>query len=88
MVLWLTVLYNQRQGPRWLPCYLDLKTAQGQEMARQLGKIGRYWLLLFPTVRGRPEKLEGPHTCAEVMTITLNQGQCSQMLERRSSRGG
>jgi len=73
MVLWLTVLYNQRQGPRWLPCYLDLKTAQGQEMARQLGKIGRYWLLLFP--------LEGPHTCAEVMTITLNQGQCSQLLD-------
>lgn len=73
MVLWLTVLYNQRQGPRWLPCYLDLKTATGQEMARQLGEIGRYRLLLFP--------LEGPHTCAEVMTISLNQEQCRRLLD-------
>jgi len=73
MVLWLTVLYNEREGPRWLPCYLDLKTATGQEMVRQLGEIGRYRLLLFP--------LEGPHTCAEVMTIALNQEQCRRLLD-------
>ncbi|MBO1347305.1 MAG: hypothetical protein EBE86_007855 [Hormoscilla sp. GUM202] len=76
MVLWLTVLYNQPQGPRWLPCYLDLKTATGQEMARQLGEIGRYRLLLFP--------LEGPHTCAEVMTISLSQEQCRRLLDWRN----
>ena len=73
MVLWLTVLYNQRQGPKWLRCYLDLKTATGQEMARQLGEIGRYRLLLFP--------LEGPHICAEVTTISLSQEQCRRLLD-------
>ncbi|MBD2461656.1 serine/threonine protein kinase [Oscillatoria sp. FACHB-1407] len=33
-LLWLTVLYNQEYGPRWVPCYLDLKSTQGQKMAR------------------------------------------------------
>ena len=33
MVLWLTAFYNKLEGPRWLPCYLDLKNDQAQKNA-------------------------------------------------------
>jgi len=47
MALWLTVLYNQEHEPRWLPCYLDLKTVQGRQMAKLLGQAGQYRILFF-----------------------------------------
>lgn len=71
MVLWLTVLYNKEQGPRWLRCYLDLKSGKGQQMARLLAETRTYQLLFFA--------LEEPHTCAQVMTITLNPEQCRKL---------
>ena len=46
MMLWITVLYN-KHGPKWLPCYLDMRTPQGQEIVRLLGETGYYRLLLF-----------------------------------------
>lgn len=63
MVLWITALHNREIGPRWLPCYLDLKTPLGQEMARLMGESGCYRLLFFA--------LEEPHYCANVMTSTI-----------------
>lgn len=77
MVLWLTVLYNKEQGPRWLRCYLDLKSAKGQEIARLLGETGSYQLLFFT--------LEEPHTCAQVMTVTLNPEQCRKLQDWANS---
>jgi serine/threonine-protein kinase len=47
MVLWITALYQVKQDPRWLPCYLDLKRPEGQEICRCLGEIGHYYVLLF-----------------------------------------
>lgn len=47
MLLWITVLFNNRVGARWLPCYLDLKTATGQQIARLLAHKGTYQILLF-----------------------------------------
>jgi serine/threonine-protein kinase len=47
MLLWLCVLYQQELEPRWLPCYLDLKTEAGQQLVRLLAERGRYWLLFF-----------------------------------------
>lgn len=77
MLLWLTAVHNTRrpreQGPRWLRCYLDLKTKQGQVMTRLLGTKGQYQVLLFA--------LENPTHCAHVMTISFPESQCS-LLQR------
>lgn len=73
MILWLTVLYNRDYGPRWLPCYLDLKTASGQKFARVLGELGTYWILFFP--------LEGNERCQHVMTTTIAPKQCKNLKE-------
>ncbi|MBM0740648.1 serine/threonine protein kinase [Phormidium sp. CLA17] len=73
MVLWLTAIYNRfhskEQGPRWLRCYLDLKTPFGQEMLRLMGETGQYQVLLFA--------LEDPPQCAHGITITIHPSQCS-----------
>lgn len=63
MVLWLTVLYSPKHGPRWLPCYLDLKTKAGQETAFQLGQNGEYKVLFFST--------QEPQKCAHVVGCTI-----------------
>lgn len=68
MVLWMTVLYNRELGPRWLRCYLDLKTPKGQEVVRLIGKKGCYWVLMFP--------LENPRQCAQVITVRIGSNQC------------
>ncbi|MGB3769333.1 MAG: serine/threonine-protein kinase [Phormidesmis sp.] len=47
MVLWLTVLYNKRQGPRWLPCYLDLKSKEALQIIEQLANARKYHLMFF-----------------------------------------
>lgn len=31
MVLWITTIYDPMSGPKWLPCYLDLKDARGEK---------------------------------------------------------
>jgi serine/threonine-protein kinase len=63
MVLWLTVLYSFKHGPRWLPCYLDLKTKASQEIAFQLGRNGFYKVLFFST--GQPQR------CAHVVSCSI-----------------
>ncbi len=73
MLLWITVLYNVEYGPRWLPCYLDLKTTQGQETTRLLGERGHYRLLFFAT--------EEPQKCSAVMASTIAPPQCKRLLE-------
>lgn len=68
MVLWLTVLYNRDHGPRWLPCYLDLKATLSRQMTMLLGNAGKYSLLFFPQ--------ESPRRCINVQTATIAPGQC------------
>jgi serine/threonine-protein kinase len=68
MALWLTVLYNRQEGPRWLPCYLDLKTPGGRKMANLLGQTGQYRLLFFAQ--------ENPKRCAHVQMVTVAAAQC------------
>ncbi|NJN86063.1 MAG: serine/threonine protein kinase [Leptolyngbyaceae cyanobacterium SL_7_1] len=72
-VLWLTVLYNATYGPRWLPCYLDLKTFQGQQMARLLGEAGQYRILFFAK--------EEPRRCVMVQSSTIVPEQCRNLAE-------
>ncbi|HZG41064.1 MAG TPA: serine/threonine-protein kinase [Nodosilinea sp.] len=73
MMLWLTVLYSSAHGARWLPCYLDLKTALGQDMATLLGKTGTYKLLLFA--------IENPRRCAHVLSCNVSDPQQSLLQE-------
>ncbi|MGF1517892.1 MAG: serine/threonine protein kinase [Nodosilinea sp.] len=73
MMLWLTVLYSSAHGARWLPCYLDLKTPLGQDMAGLLGQTGTYKLLLFA--------LENPRRCAHVLTCNVSTPQRSLLQE-------
>lgn len=63
MTLWLTVLYNSAHGPRWLPCYLDLKTQSGQDMAFLLGRTGIYKVLFFA--------IEEPKRCSHVVACNV-----------------
>lgn len=63
MVLWITAIYEQHSGPRWLSCYLDLKNRRGLEILGLLGETGHYPLLLFA--------LETPRQCANVMTFAI-----------------
>ena len=63
MALWLTVLYNAQHGPRWLPCYLDLKTQAGQEVVFLLGKTGSYKVLFFAK--------EAPQRCGHVVACNI-----------------
>lgn len=78
MLLWLTVLYNQEHGPRWLPCYLDLKSGQGQQMTRLLSKSKQYRILFFA--------LEEPQRCAHVLTSSIASAQ-GTLLQEWASMG-
>ncbi len=71
MLLWLTALYSREKGPLWLPCYLDLKTKNGQRTARLLGKSGSYRLLFFA--------LEEPQRCQQVVKFIIDPGQCKML---------
>jgi eukaryotic-like serine/threonine-protein kinase len=73
MILWITVLYHREHGPRWLPCYLDLKTSSGQRLATLLGEGSRYWILFFA--------LENPQQCQQSMTATIAPNQCKLLKE-------
>ncbi len=63
MILWITAIYDPKQGPRWLPCYLDMKLPRNQELCQLLSDTGYYPLLFFP--------LEDPRYCINVRTFTI-----------------
>ncbi|BAS58361.1 MULTISPECIES: serine/threonine protein kinase [Leptolyngbya] len=77
VIMWVTALYNQLQhkdgNPRWLKCFLDLKTEQGQKLTRLLIEKESYYILFFA--------IEDPHHCAYVMPLQTTPMQRSQLLE-------
>ena len=73
MALWLTVLYNREHEPRWLPCFLDLKTTQGRQIASLLGTAKQYRILFFAQ--------ESPERCANLQTASIAQAQCTLLQE-------
>ncbi|GAB4242645.1 MAG: serine/threonine-protein kinase [Stanieria sp.] len=52
MLLWITLLFHRDVGPRWLPCYIDLKSSKGQKLVRTLSDLGSYRILFFAIDRG------------------------------------
>jgi serine/threonine-protein kinase len=76
MVLWVTALYNRlysQQGPRWLRCYLDLKSHQGREIVSRLADKELYQVFLF--------SLENPGQSPHIIPVRLNNGQSNQLKE-------
>jgi serine/threonine-protein kinase len=71
LLLWITLLYHQDLEPRWLPCYLDLKTSRGQEIVCSLAETGSYRVLFFA--------LNQPEQCQNVMPCTLNPQNCRML---------
>jgi serine/threonine-protein kinase len=73
MVLWITTIYDSGLGARWLPCYLDLKSRRGQEMALLLGKTGYYPLIYFA--------LEDAEQPVNVRSLAISGEQCKLFQE-------
>lgn len=67
MVLWLTALYHKVEGPRWLPCYLDLKVEASQQLLWTLADAQTYRILFFTR--------EAPHPCRHVRLLNVAAGQ-------------
>jgi eukaryotic-like serine/threonine-protein kinase len=64
MLLWLSVVYGDNHDPKWLPCFLDLKSNQGKAIASLLVARGIYKVLFFPQ--------EQPGRCDHVLSFSLN----------------
>lgn len=78
MLLWITLLYTKRHGPRWLPCYLDLKSYKGQQLSHALASLGSYRILFFA--------LDHPEQCQHVSTSNIDP-QNAKMLEKWANIG-
>lgn len=63
MVLWITTIYDRMSGPRWLPCYLDLKDPRGKKTTELLSQTGYYPLIFFAR--------EDPEQPANVCTVPI-----------------
>ncbi|MGB8702974.1 MAG: serine/threonine-protein kinase [Thermosynechococcaceae cyanobacterium] len=63
MLLWITAIYDPQLGPRWLPCYLDLKQERSLQYLKLFSSKGYYLLVFFAT-----EDVTEP---ANVKTITI-----------------
>lgn len=67
MVLWLTAFYSKTEGPRWLPCYLDLKDDTAQKLLWTLSEAQHYRILFFTK--------EAPHRCIHLRKLTVAESQ-------------
>ncbi|MGC1307469.1 MAG: serine/threonine-protein kinase [Phormidesmis sp.] len=63
MVLWLTAFYHKVEGPRWMPCYLDLKSEISQRLLWTLADTRQYSILFFSK--------ETPHQCLHVRKLNV-----------------
>ena len=71
MLLWITLLYDREHGPKWLTCYLDLKSHKGQQIARSLSKEGKYRILFYA--------LEQPKRCQHIASSAINSNNCHKL---------
>jgi eukaryotic-like serine/threonine-protein kinase len=72
-LLWATLLYNAEHGAKWLPCYLDLKSDKGQEIARNLANTGKYRILFYG--------LDEPQQCQHITSSIINSRNCKMLQE-------
>jgi serine/threonine-protein kinase len=77
MLLWITLLFHREFGPRWLPCYIDLKSSKGQQLIRTLSDLGSYRLLFFA--------IEKPSQCQNVIASKVNPHNCNMLKQWAST---
>ena len=70
-LLWITLLYNQEYGAKWLPCYLDLKSHKGQQIARALAEQGKYRILFYG--------LDEPQQCQHIVSSVISKRNCKML---------
>ena len=70
-LLWITLLYNQEHGAKWLPCYLDLKSHKGQQIARALAERGKYRILFYG--------LDEPQQCQHIVSSVISPRNCKML---------
>ena len=70
-LLWITLLYNQEHGAKWLPCYLDLKSHKGQQIVRSLSEQGKYRILFY--------SLDKPQQCQHTVSSIVNERNCKML---------
>ncbi len=67
MILWITVIYNEKKEAKFFPCYLDLSQIPVQKMVSLLIDKSYYGLLFF--------SLESPHNCVNTRKIIISNKQ-------------
>ncbi|MBD2500952.1 serine/threonine protein kinase [Anabaena azotica] len=67
MLLWVTLLYNQKLEPKWLPCYLDTQNPLNRQLIISLVNNASYPLICFT--------LEAPHSCIQILNSDIEPSQ-------------
>jgi serine/threonine-protein kinase len=71
MLLWLTLLYDQELGPKWLPCYLDMQNLHNIQFVSALSANKSHPLIFFT--------LEPPQNCINILKSTIATKQREQL---------
>ncbi|MGI0483646.1 serine/threonine protein kinase [Geminocystis sp. CENA526] len=71
MILWVNLLYNRHYEPKWLPCYLDLKTETGHQISNNLVAKNLYYILLF--------ELGKPLQYKQLLTVKISSEKIKQL---------
>jgi serine/threonine protein kinase len=67
MLLWVTLLYNQKLEPKWLPCYLDMQITLNRQLIISLINSESYPLICF--------SLEPPNSCIQIFSSDIEPSQ-------------
>lgn len=67
MLLWITLLYSEEFGAKWLPCYLDMQNNYNRKLVSALAEHDTYPLIGFT--------LEPPHSCTQILISHLEVNQ-------------
>ncbi|WP_373478798.1 serine/threonine-protein kinase [Geminocystis sp.] len=71
MILWVNLLYCREYEPKWLPCYLDLKTEIGYQITINLCANSLYYIILF--------ELDKPNQYQQILTVKINEEKTKQL---------
>ncbi|MDJ0676746.1 MAG: serine/threonine-protein kinase [Calothrix sp. MO_167.B42] len=70
-LLWLTVFYHPKYGPKWLPSYLDMHNSYNRQLLFSLVVNEQYPVIFFT--------LEPPHYCAHVVNMFMEPMQLQKL---------
>jgi serine/threonine-protein kinase len=71
MILWVNLLYRRQYEPKWLPCYLDLKTKIGYEISSNLVSQSLYHIIIF--------EINKPHKYQQLLTVKIHEEKVNQL---------